>query len=66
MRVQISIFDASGRCVRRLLDRVESAGSHVVDWDGRDEEGSSLGSGMYVCHLGTAAGNISRKMILLK
>ena len=66
MRVQISIFDASGRCVRRLLDRVESAGSHVVGWDGRDEEGRSLGSGMYVCHLGTAAGNVGRKMILLK
>jgi hypothetical protein len=65
-RVTLSIFDGAGRCVRRLLDRVETAGAHVLSWDGRDDAGRALASGVYVCRLSTAGGELSRKLILLK
>ena len=52
--------------VRRLLDQIEGPGPHVVAWDGRDESGRKLSSGLYVYQLRTDTERVSRKMILLK
>src|SRR5690606_37300167 len=40
--VRLSIFDPSGREVRRLLDAEQNVGAHTIPWDGRDEEGRRL------------------------
>lgn len=46
-RVEISLFDASGRLVRRLLDETRPAGLGSVRWDGRTESGAPAGAGLY-------------------
>ena len=43
--VSIRVFDAGGRMVRRLAERMP-AGMNEVRWDGRDERGSTVPSGM--------------------
>ena len=52
--VGIRVFDASGRLVRRL-DRLMPAGQHEIAWDGRDERGHLVPSGLLFYEV-TAAG----------
>jgi hypothetical protein len=56
--VRLSVFDAAGREVRRLLDGERSPGHHIETWDGRDAGGSSLPAGIYFVRL--ASGSIHR------
>lgn len=64
--VRMEIFGADGRRVIRLLNRRLEAGSHTIVWDGRDQRGASVSSGVY--HLRLVAGERRelRKLVLLK
>ena len=46
-RVEFNIYDASGRKVRTVLDGVLGEGSHMLYWDGKNERGLPLPSGIY-------------------
>jgi hypothetical protein len=50
-RVKLRIYDLSGRAVRVLRDAVEDAGPYTLRWDGADEEGRRLTSGIYLCRM---------------
>jgi hypothetical protein len=65
-RVRLTIYDASGRLVRTLLDEVRSYGSYDVVWDGKNDLGQAVSSGVYLYRI--AAGNHveTKKMTLLK
>jgi hypothetical protein len=65
-RVRLEIFDVGGARVRVLLDETRPAGRHQVIWDGRDDTGRTVASGVYVTRL--VAGNVRQmtKMMLLK
>ncbi len=45
--VRISVYDVSGRQVRALANENFSAGIHNVEFDGKDDRGNHLGSGVY-------------------
>jgi flagellar hook assembly protein FlgD len=63
----LEIYDLTGRHVRTLLSGEVSAGTHSVQWDGRDERGSSVGSGVYFYRLRLGSKlESSRKMILMR
>jgi hypothetical protein len=64
--VAIKIYDVSGRHVRTLVERVESAGRHEVVWDGTDDAGRSVASGLYIVMLETPEGRFPKKMALLR
>lgn len=64
--VRISIFDPQGRLVRNLLDGSMDAGTHTLDWDGRDDAGRKTASGVYRYILHTSEGELSRNMNLLR
>lgn len=65
-RVEITIYDASGKLVRTLVDGEQTPGSHHVVWDGRDNGGADVAAGTYFYRL-TVAGREAgaRKMILV-
>ncbi|MGH8897361.1 MAG: FlgD immunoglobulin-like domain containing protein, partial [Egibacteraceae bacterium] len=46
-RVQVKIFDVSGRLVRTLADRMFEAGEHSLRWDGSDNDGRPVARGVY-------------------
>ena len=46
-KVQLSIYDSRGRLVRRLSDESREAGTHLVQWDGRNGHGRSVSAGIY-------------------
>ena len=69
--VTLTIYDGSGRIVRTLevgyrVAAFYESRSKAIHWDGRNEIGEQVGSGVYFYHL--AAGNYSatRKMLILK
>ena len=55
-RALVTIYDASGRLVRTLRDRVMLGGRHAVGWDGRDESSHPVASGVYFARLRAAGG----------
>ena len=62
----LRIYDTHGRQVRSLVEQVEQAGEHVVVWDGRDDVGQSLASGVYYYKLNTELGSEAKRAVLLK
>lgn len=64
--VTIEVFDLAGRRVRSLLDESLEAGLHSVTWNGRDDRGVGVGSGVYLVKLVTPAGTVSRQVLMLK
>lgn len=64
--VRLAIYDIAGRNVRVLVDSKLGAGLHDVVWDGRDDRGAPVASGLYFCKLVTPERTAVRKMVLLK
>ena len=65
-RVQLRIYDVSGRLVRTLVDREEPAGYRSVVWDGKDETGQRASAGVYFYSFQTQDKTIQRKMVQLR
>lgn len=64
--LRLDIVDVNGRRVRRLLDRAVDAGPLAVDWDGRDDAGQTVATGVYLARARTAAAGVSVKLVLLQ
>lgn len=65
--VSLAVWDLNGRLVRQLVRGVRAAGSHAVDWDGRDDGGRDLPTGTYFYRLdvdGRPAGRAQKAMLL--
>ena len=65
-RVTIRVFDVTGRLVTILVDDVVEPGRHAAVWDGTNDAGESVGSGVYFCTMETPDYRGSHKMMLLK
>ena len=69
--VTIRIYDASGRIVRTLFVGHQTAGyylsrSEAVYWDGKNESGEHVASGVYVCELETPTFKQTRRLVMVK
>ena len=64
--VRLSVYALTGQLVRTLVDGERAAGSYSVMWDGMDDAGRGVASGVYVCRLKTGDYQASQKMLLLR
>lgn len=64
--VEIHIFNAIGQKVRTLVQSTQKAGVHQVLWDGRDDQGLRVASGIYLYRLRAVDKLATRKMVILK
>jgi len=64
--VSLKIYDAAGRLVRTLVDEVREAGTYRETWDGRNNRGTRVASGIYFYRMKTPGFVWSRKMALLR
>jgi hypothetical protein len=64
--VQIAVFNVLGQHVTDLVNGYQEAGSHEVVWDGKDNAGSSVASGIYFYRIKTNEFSDTKKMLLLK
>ncbi len=63
---RLEVFALTGQRVAVLHDGPQEAGLHHLRWDGRDDQGRPLASGVYVCRLMTAGAAQTRKLTLLR
>ncbi|MEL6821205.1 MAG: FlgD immunoglobulin-like domain containing protein, partial [Calditrichota bacterium] len=67
--VQISIYNVAGQKVRTLVNKRQHAAIYSVEWDGTNDQGIPVSSGIYVYRLTTSkssVGTIARKMVLIR
>jgi hypothetical protein len=65
-RVKIALTDPLGRVVRILVDEIQPAGRHHINWDGTDDRGVSTPSGIYLIRMAFGGGMRTGKMMLLR
>ncbi|HOT98456.1 MAG TPA: Ig-like domain-containing protein [bacterium] len=64
--VELCIFDIMGRQVRTLIKGREQGGSHGVEWDGRDDTGNTVSSGIYLYKITTPTFHAARRMVFIR
>lgn len=64
--VSIVVYNLLGQKVRVLKDEIERAGFKRVIWDGKDDKGAEMASGIYFCRIQDKDFVKSKKMVLLK
>jgi hypothetical protein len=62
----LTIYNVLGKATKVLVDQEMSSGTHTVRWDGRDELGNLVSSGVYFYRLEAGTFNQTRKMLLMK
>ncbi|RLD11097.1 hypothetical protein DRI50_10365, partial [candidate division KSB1 bacterium] len=64
--VRVDVVNVLGQSVRTLQDKNLAAGAYKVAWDGKDETGEPVVTGMYIIRLRTNDAQLSRKILYLK
>jgi hypothetical protein len=64
--VSLRIYDVSGRLIRTLVDGVAPSGLRSASWDGTNDAGEPVTSGMYFYRLTAPSFSQTKKMLLLK
>jgi hypothetical protein len=64
--IELSIYDAAGKRIRLLEHGVMKPGVHKVTWDGINDHGQLVGSGIYFCRLKAGTFVKSSKIILIR
>ena len=66
VKISVSVFDLSGKRIKTLFQGYRQAGIHTFVWDGTDNRGVSVPSGVYVFDLLTNNLHFTRKMLLVR
>lgn len=65
-QAKLTIYSITGQKIRTLVSGRLSAGDHAVVWDGRDERGMTVSSGVYISRLESGKSVRTARMLLLK
>jgi hypothetical protein len=64
--VRLTVYSPAGQAVRRLVDGWMGSGTHLRRWNGLDQRGLPVGTGVYLYRLQTDARELVGKMLLLR
>lgn len=65
-RISLSIYNLTGQEVASLVSGSREAGEYTIHWDGTDDQGNELASGIYVYRLKSSAYEETKKLLLLR
>jgi hypothetical protein len=65
-RVEICLYNILGQKVRILVNEYQTSGYRRIDWDGKDDRGVEVGSGIYFYQVKAGDFSCTRKLLLLK
>jgi hypothetical protein len=64
--VKLRVYDVSGRLIQTIVNHRLRAGTYLEEWDGRDDNGKQVVSGVYFIQLSAEGKTLTRKSVLLK
>lgn len=64
--LEISVFNIKGQKVKTIFSGISKNMQHTFTWDGKDNNGITLGSGLYIINTSSGMNSISRKICFLK
>ena len=65
--VELLVFNLAGQQVATLVEGVREAGMYAIHWDGRDDDGRQLASGVYLYRLRVGKQQVeTRKLVLIR
>jgi len=65
-RVELIIYDILGREIIKLADYIESPGKKRITWNGKDDNGNPVSTGVYIYNLILDESSFTKKMLLLR
>lgn len=65
-KVTLSIYNMNGQIVQRLVAHDRDAGAYQIDWNGTDQQGNPLASGIYISQLASGKKQATMKMLLTR
>jgi ligand-binding sensor domain-containing protein len=65
-RVNLSVYSITGQKVRTLWDGYRTYGTYTIIWDGKDDYGNAVSSGIYIARLQSGKQVVSRKVVLIR
>jgi flagellar hook assembly protein FlgD len=65
-QVDLTVYNILGERVKTLAEGEFQTGSHTVTWDGTNQAGHTVASGIYFFRLNAGDNSVTRKMVLLK
>ena len=64
--IELAIYDVNGQRVRGLVDGLQEMGEHTATWDGQDDRGKAVASGVYFCRLQADGFVDTRKLVFVR
>jgi hypothetical protein len=64
--LRAAVYAVDGRLVRWIATGMVARGEHILEWDGRDNQGRQAPSGTYFLRIDTDAGSVSRRVVRLR
>lgn len=64
--VRLAVYDVRGARVRTLAAETEPEGRHVVRWDGKNDSGVAVGSGVYYYRLEAGKNVLTKKLVIVR
>ena len=64
--VTLVIYNVLGERVKTLVSETQKAGTYTIRWDGTNDHGIAVGTGIYLCRIQAGTFRETRKMIMLK
>jgi len=64
--VRLDIYSLSGQKIRTLVNRLQESGMYQIEWDGRNDDGATVSTGVYLTRLQVDDFSQVRKMTLVK
>lgn len=64
--IELTIYDLLGTQIKTLVKQKQPVGTYQVEWDGRNEEGAQVSSGVYIYGLTADSYSQTKKMVLLR
>lgn len=64
--IHLAVYNLQGQLVNEIASGMYTAGSHSVEWDGRDSAGENVSSGVYIYHLTTGNLTLTKKMLFIQ
>lgn len=65
-RVRLAIYNLKGQLVRQLLDEERNADSYQIVWDGKNDKGQNMSSGVYLLNMQAGKHNEFRRIMMMK